>query len=122
MGEVTGVAVPAAAFLAVNAFCWVLMVSAVVVARRRSKRWLLVSLATIVTINAGLHGAAAIATVGYAPGLATGVLLWLPLGIVVLGRSRRRLSRESFRFGLFVGVVAHLLVPLVGLGAALAIG
>ena len=121
--ELTGLAVPETAFLAANSLFWVLMSSAVVlVLRRPSHAPLVVALATIVTINAMLHIGGSLLSASYSPGLATGVLLWLPLGVAVLVRGHRVLSERSFRSGVLIGVVAHVLVPLVGVGFVLALG
>lgn len=121
--ELTGLAVPEAAFLAANALFWVLMCGAVLLALRRPSRApIVVALATIVTINGVLHVGAAALSAGYTPGLLTGVLLWLPLGLVVLVRCHRILPRSGFRSGVVMGVVAHLIVPVVGLIFVLAFG
>lgn len=121
--ELTGLAVPHAAFLSANALFWLLMVAAVgFVWRRPSRAPLAVALATIVVINAALHIGGALILAGYSPGLFTALLFWLPLGIVTLARGSRLLSQRSFRSGIFIGVAAHLLVPVVGLGFVLAFG
>jgi len=121
--ELSGLAVPDAAFLGANAVFWALMATAaVLVLRRPSRAPLVVALATIVTINATLHAGGALLTASYSPGLVSGVLFWLPLGVVALVRGHRVLSERSFRSGVLIGVVAHLLVPLVGVGFALALG
>ena len=121
--ELTGLAVPDAAFLGANALFWVLMAAAaVLVLRRPSRAPLIVALATIVTINATLHAGGALLTARYSPGLVSGVLLWLPLGVVALVRGHRVLSARRFRSGVLIGVIAHLLVPFVGVGFVLALG
>ena len=121
--ELTGVEVSQAAFLGANALFWVLMTAAVVlVLRQPSRALLVVSLATIIVINVVLHMGGALLTVSYTPGLVSGVVLWLPLGIVALACGHRALSRPSFRSGVLIGVVAHILVPLVGVGFVLILG
>lgn len=121
--EFTGLAIPEAAFLAANAFFWLLMVVAVVsVFRRPSRAPVVVALATIVSINGTLHLGGALLTSTYSPGLVSGLLLWVPVGVWGLVRGRRALPRRGFRFGVLLGVAAHLLVPLVGLGFVVALG
>jgi len=121
--ELTGVAVPEAAFLAANALFWVLMSSTVVLTLRRPAHApLVVALATIVMINAVVHVAAALLTASYSPGLITAVLFWLPLGVAALVREHRLLPARGFLSGVLIGVVAHLLVPVVGIGFVLALG
>ena len=121
--ELTGLAIPEAAFLAGNGFFWVLMSIAMAwVLRRPSRGSLVVAVATVVTINAALHVGGSLLSAGYSPGLVTAVLLWLPLGIAALMRGYRFLPARRFRFGVAVGVSAHVLVPVVGLGFVLALG
>lgn len=121
--ELTGLAVPEAAFLAANALFWVLMSGAVaLVLRRPSRAPLIVTLATIVVINAALHVGGLLLSGSYSPGLLTGVLLWLPLGVVALVRGHRLLPGGRFRSGVVMGMVAHVLVPVVGFGFVLALG
>jgi hypothetical protein len=99
------------------------MAAAVVFALRRPTRApLVVALATAVVINAALHVGGTLLTATYAPGLISGVLLWLPLGVATLARSHRALPEQSFRFGVLIGVVVHILVPLVGISFVLAFG
>ncbi len=50
------------------------------------------------------------------------VLLWLPLGFLALARGRRVLSERRFHSGVLMGVLAHVLVPLVGIAFVLVIG
>jgi hypothetical protein len=121
--ELAGIEVSEAAFLGANTLFWVLMTAAVVlVLRRPSWVLLVVSLATIIVINVVLHIGGALLTVSYSPGLVSGVVLWLPLGIVALARGRGAISGPSFRSGVLIGVVAHILVPLVGVGFILMLG
>jgi len=121
--ELTGLAVSDSAFLSANALFWILMAAAAgAVLRRPSLAPLVVALATVVTINATLHVGGALATASYSPGLVSGVLLWLPLGVVALARGHRALSPQSFRSGVLIGAIAHVLVPFVGVGVVLALG
>lgn len=86
----------------------------------RKLRWLLVSFATVVTINGLAHVTASVATRTYSPGLFTGAFLWLPLGTLVLDAGRRALSRRVFIAGVAVGVLMHAVVTLLaftGVGA-----
>jgi hypothetical protein len=96
--------------------------AAVSIFRRPSRAPLVVALATIVTINATLHLGGALLTVSYSPGIVSGVVLWLPLGVSALVRGFRVLPERGLRSGVYMGVIAHLLVPLVGLGFVVALG
>jgi hypothetical protein len=110
-----GVNFTARVFLAANALFFAVMVAAVVlVIRRVWDPWVLVALGTVVTINALAHLLGTAVSGAYSPGLVSGVLLWLPLGLTILVRARRVLSARAVRRGLVVGVVAHFLLPAVG--------
>ena len=121
--EFTGVAVSDTAFLAANALFWVAMCGAVIlVLKQPSRASLIVALATVVTINASLHISAVFIWREYSPGVVTGVLLWLPLGVITLARGHRLVPLDRYRLGVNIGVAAHILVPVVGLSLALALG
>ena len=67
-------------FLFLNAIFWLLMVAAVVLIRARpSQLWLVVTLAAILGINAGLHLLGSAVTATYSPGAITGLILYIPL-------------------------------------------
>ena len=118
--DFTGFSVTDAAFLIANALFWFLMVGAAAWAVRfESGAQLVVVLATIVTINAALHGGGAVLTCRYSPGLISGALLWLPLGALSLVRGKRGLVPSAFRRAVALGVGVHVLVPLVALGLVL---
>ena len=116
----TGLPFTNAAFLVANAIFWFLMVGAAAWAARSGLgAQLVVVLATIITINAVLHGGGSLLGCRYSPGLISGLLLWLPLGIVSLRRGKRALESSAFRTAVALGVGIHILVPLVGLGLVL---
>jgi len=122
-GARTGLAATDTAFLAANGAFWLLMLAVCLSAHRRPNfsPWVAV-LGTVVLINVALHIGDALLLRSYSPGLATGVLLWLPLGVTALMRARRLLPRRSFRWGVALGALAHALVPAVGVGFILALG
>jgi len=106
-----------ATFLLANGFFWLLMLGAAGLATRRARwAWTLPLLGTILAINVVLHLSGALLTRSYSPGMVSGLLLWLPLGIAALSWGRRHLPTKQFRQAIILGVVAHLLVPVVGLG------
>jgi len=120
VADFTGLPISNTAFLLVNAIFWILMVAAASWAMRsESGAPIVVVLATIVTINGVLHGAAALLTRSYSPGMMSGVFLWLPLGALSLVRGKRMLAASAFRNAVALGVGIHILVPLVALGSVL---
>ncbi len=92
-----------------------MVVGSVMVLKIESMRWLLISFATVVLLNGLLHLAASLVTVSYSPGLFTGLLLWVPLGALVLFGSRTGTTRRAFHAGVIVGIAIHAIVSLLAL-------
>jgi len=82
-------------------------------------RWLLIPLGTAVLVNGLLHLGASLATRSYSPGLATGLLLWIPLGVVIIRTARSRWAPAQVRAGVGVGVLLHIGVTLAGYSSSL---
>lgn len=114
-----GVESSGANFLIWNGAAWVLMcVGVILMLRTKSYRWLLVSFGAVVLINGLAHTIASIVTWSYSPGLASGLLLFIPLGIITLRRAWKTTNRRIFRAGVIVGVLMHLVVVLLAFGFA----
>ena len=75
--------------------------------------WLLVSFGTVVLINGLAHVVASIVTTSYSPGLISGSLFFLPLGVITLRGASKKLNRRTFSAGLGVGVLLHMTVVLL---------
>ena len=88
------------------------------VLKTKSYRWLLVSFGTVFLINGLVHTGASIATKSYSPGLISGLLLFIPLGLRTLLRARARVNRRAFRAGIIVGFLMHIFVVLLAFGFA----
>lgn len=97
-----------AQFLFLNAVFWLLMVAAVLLIRARSSNaWLVVTLAAILGINAGLHLLGSIVTGTYSPGSVTAALLYIPLVVYALRQVLPRVSRGlAVRAGM-LGAAVH---------------
>lgn len=109
----TGLQFTPVRFLAVNAIVWCAMcVGCALIVRRASFRWLLPALAAAVTLNGVAHLVATVATRSYPPGLLTGLLCWIPLGIVTLHRTREELRAGEYWWGVASGFGFHALVTL----------
>jgi hypothetical protein len=116
MSVTIGTKVSDAAFLSANAFFLTLMVALVLFLIWKPTRFVLVvMLGTVVVINAVLHISGTVVGGEYSPGLASGTVLWLPLGTMAIVEGRHILSQGTFLKGVFLGIVAHMLVPLVGI-------
>ena len=107
------------AFLAWNALAFILMCAGVALTMAVPKlRWIETAMSIAVLGNALFHVAASALTWTWSPGLATAVLLWLPLGAVRLRLAIRESSRRERRVGIIVGVSAVIIsLAVVASGA-----
>ncbi len=104
-------------FLSWNSGALVMMIVGVaLVLRTKSYRWLLVSFGTAVLLNGLTHAGVNVATRSYSPGVISGLLLFVPLGAITLRRGHEHVNRRTFRAGLIVGVVMHMVVVLLAFG------
>lgn len=106
-------------FLSWNGGALVMMcVGVVLVLVTKSYRWLLVSFGTAILINGAVHTVASVATRSYSPGLVSGILFFIPLGLLTLRRARRSVNARTMRAGVIVGVLMHVVVVLLAFGFA----
>ncbi|MCA1660250.1 MAG: HXXEE domain-containing protein, partial [Verrucomicrobiaceae bacterium] len=81
-------------FLFLNAIFWLLTVATIVVVlTRASQAWLVITLAAVLGINAGVHLLGSIVTATYSPGTVTAALLYVPLVVYALRRVLPHVSR-----------------------------
>lgn len=104
-----GVHFTATAFLWLNGIAMAVMLLAAAGAAR-GVRWLAVTLATVVAINGTAHLVGSLATWTWSPGVVTGTLLWLPLGLSTLVHARRALPRRTLLGAAALGFAAHAVV------------
>ena len=104
-------------FLVINGICWPLFTVLTLLGILRPRlAWLPTAFAALVTVNAGLHTLGTLATSAYSPGLVTGLVLYLPIGITTLSYGRRVLPARSFQLGVVTGIVTHAVVILIAFG------
>jgi hypothetical protein len=77
-----------------------------------SVAWLVVVLAALVVLNAALHTLATVAFRAHSPGTVTGLVLYLPLGILVLRSSAAALPRTQFAGAVVLGLLLHAFATL----------
>ncbi len=70
-------------------------------------RWPVVSGATIFAANGVWHAAICVMTRSFVPGVLTGVILYIPLGLIVVIKSRRLMSPGAVVFAVITGMVIH---------------
>lgn len=105
----TSVDVGVEQFAALNATLFVGMLVLVVVARWWRAEVILV-LAAVVTLNGLVHLGASVASRTVVPGMVTGVLLWLPLGVGTLRWGARRYRPSILGACVALGVGLHAAV------------
>jgi hypothetical protein len=117
--RVAGQPLPDPAFAAINAAGLIAMVVAVgLAARRDAHGWLAVAIGAVAVLNGALHVAGSLVTASYSPGLFTAVVLWLPLGHLLLLRAWHQAPPPVFWQGALAGFAAHTLVSAAALLSA----
>ena len=112
--QIIGRPLPVAAFVSINAVAFALLIAAIIAAiRREDAGWMAVAIATVVTVNGLLHAAGTVVTRTYSPGLITGVVLYLPLGQLLLIRALHQMDPARFSRGVVAGVATHAVVIVV---------
>jgi uncharacterized protein with HXXEE motif len=92
----------------------VLMVVGILVARRLNFPNLFnVVLGTTVLVNGLTHTVQTLYHREYVPGLVTGLLIWLPLGVVTLVQFRKSLSTPRYLLATALGIGINILVELL---------
>lgn len=104
-------------FLLINGIGLVLFSGCALTAvRDREAAWLGVVMAGLLGLNALLHVGGSLIYGGYAPGVVTGVVLYVPLSGLVLWQSRGQMPERVFAGSVLGGVGLHALVTLLALG------
>ena len=105
-------------FLRLNAAAWIVMTIGVALAVAiQPLRFLIVSFSAAVLINGMAHTVASILTMTYSPGLISGLLLWIPLGSMILSRTWRAVPRLQFWAGIIIGITLHAMISLSALAS-----
>jgi hypothetical protein len=95
-------------FLSVNLLGLVLLGAATWIAMRSASwRWPLIAGTTIILVNGVCHVEVVAATRAYVPGLWTGVVLYVPLGVFLLMRWRHAVSTPVLAAGIAAGFIIH---------------
>jgi len=101
-------------FLLLNSTFWLLMVLSVLAIRARASMvWLVVTLATILSINAALHLLGSIVTRTWSPGSITAAFLYIPLVLYAFRQVLPRVTRGLALWAVTLGAVIHAGVMLL---------
>jgi len=111
---IRGAGVSSQQFMLINSVALALFISLGLMVRRRSgMAWFPAVLASVFVINGVLHSLATLRYGVYSPGTVTGLLIFIPLGVLVLREMREHLSIARFAGCLVAGGVVHVFVTLI---------
>jgi hypothetical protein len=104
-------------FLVLQGFACLLLVVGMILSRRFNFRpWLLICLATVVLVNGLFHVAGSLRIAGYNPGLVSGVLIWIPLGVMTLVYLKRGMRPNMYWTAITVGILINVVVLVLARG------
>ena len=113
--EHSGVYMSPTRFLIVQAIGIALMVTGVLIAKRlKFTDALAVILGTAVLVNALIHLVNSLRAMAYEPGLISGIVIWIPLGLFSIIYFRRRvLNQKRFWLSIGIGFLINVTVALI---------
>jgi hypothetical protein len=116
LSRTKGVVLSSMRFLFMTGIGWVLMIAGIPLARMFGfPQLLMVILGTVFLVNGVSHAISSMVTARYNPGLVTGMLIWMPLGIVTLVQLRERMRAARYLTALVIGVAIQAVVSLLSL-------
>jgi hypothetical protein len=117
MALVIGSPLPRSAFIVINAIALVAMVLASrATTRSETNGWMGIAIATLLLVNGLLHILGSLVTASYSPGLFTSIVLYLPIGQLVLMRAWSQSEEAMFRQGVVAGLALHAFVIAIAFG------
>jgi hypothetical protein len=112
--KMRGANLTATQFLILNAFAVSLIFAGMFISRRlRFRPWLMVCLGTVMMINGLFHVAGGFRIAGYNPGLVSGLLIWIPIGVITLISQKRRVLPKKYWAAIAVGVAINIFVLVI---------
>ena len=85
----------------------------ILVRRKKSMKWILITLSTVFFVNALSHTTWTILARAYNPGVITSWILWVPLALFTCFRFYRRMSPKNFWISVVVGSSINLIISVV---------
>jgi hypothetical protein len=111
-----GVHLSPARFLVAQISGLVLVTIGIILARKFNfPSMMLVILATTIMVNGFTHSFNALNTFTYNPGLVTSASIWIPLGIFVLARFKRRMKTSRYMIAIAIGVGINVAVGIIAM-------
>ena len=106
-------------FLVAQSIAFILVTAGVILARQlKFPRMMLIILGTIVLVNGLTHAFTALTILRYGPGLVSSILIWLPLGVFIVARFRKEVTRKRYWIAIAIGVGTNLIVGVVTMRGA----
>jgi hypothetical protein len=116
LARARGVNLPVSRFLLMNGIGLALMVLGVVLARRFNfTHWLLACLGAVVLGNGVSHTINTLVSREYNPGLVSGLLIWIPLGLLTLLYLKRRMAPRRYFVAMAIGLGILAIVAVMAL-------
>ena len=116
IAKTKGVSLTSPRFFFLTGLGCLLMIAGIAIAERlHFSQLLLVILGTVVLINSLSHSITAVRTARYNPGLWTGILFWIPLGVLTLLRLKGSMSGSRFLTGLAIGAGVQVAASLLSM-------
>lgn len=116
IARVRNVNLPPSRFLLMNGIGLALMILGVVLAQRyKFSHWLLACFGMITMGNGLSHTINSVVSREYNPGLISGLLIWIPLGVAALVYVKGHMARRRFWTALSLGIGILLIVALLAL-------
>ncbi len=111
-----GVNLTASQFVIINGLAFLLLILGIFLSRIfKFPDWLLVCLGTILLINGITHSVSTVVKTEYSPGLITGILIFMPLGVLTLIGLKARMSTRRYLVAVMVGIATHGVITLLAL-------
>jgi hypothetical protein len=116
ISRITDVSLTGGQFLSMNAVLWVIMICAIFAVHSYSTGgWIVIGLAALVCVNGLGHALATLRAGSYSPGMVTGLIVWVPLGIYALIRTAPLLPAWQLWIGVAAGLLTQAAVSLLAL-------
>ena len=103
-------------FIIINLFGFAAtLLIAILYSFKRINNFIIAALAALFFVNGLIHLAASIFTLSYSPGTITGVILYLPLGVLIFKNIFPLLPEEQRSLSVFTGAAIQILVAVIAL-------
>jgi uncharacterized membrane protein SirB2 len=74
---------------------------------------ILIALGTLLFVNGVVHIAASLLTVTYSPGTISGVIVYIPLGILIFKNIFPLLPEQQRYFSVATGIILHIIISII---------